>query len=74
MTYLLYAFGVIVLAVALMPKTPSPQRPSLEDLTAPTVKQGKPITKVFGQRIITGPNIVWYGDIGYNQVRVKSGK
>lgn len=70
-----FAFVVVViLAVVLQPKPPPIKPPSLDDLKAPTVKQGKPVTKVFGQRIVTSPNIVWYGDLSYNKVTVKGGK
>ena len=74
MLYFFFAVVVIILAVVLQPKPPPIKLPSLDDLKVPTVKQGKPITKVFGQRIVTSPNIVWYGDLSYNDVRVKSGK
>lgn len=74
MLYVLYALVVIVLAVVLMPKPPAQKPPALTDLTAPTVKQGKPVAKVFGRKIVSGTSIVWYGDLAYNDVRAKGGK
>ena len=74
MGYAIFAIVVVILAVVLQPKPPAMKPPSLNDLTVPTVKQGKPITKVFGQRIVTSPNIVWFGDLAYNKVSSKGGK
>lgn len=74
MIYFVFALVVVILAIVLQPKPPVQKPPSLDDLSLPTVKQGKPITKVFGQKIVTSPNIVWYGDLSYNKVKVKSGK
>ena len=74
MGYIILAIVVVVLAVVLQPKPPVLAPPSLTDLNVPTAKQGKPIPKVFGQKIVTSPNIVWYGDLAYNAIRVKGGK
>lgn len=74
MGYIVAAIVVVILAFALQPKPPQITPPSLDDLKAPVITQGKPIVKVFGKRIITGPNIVWYGDLAYNKVKVKGGK
>lgn len=72
MEYLIYAIIVVVLAVALAPKTPGQEPASLSEIDVPTAEVGKPIPKVFGRRIVRSPNIVWYGDLGYNKVK-KSG-
>lgn len=69
MGYVIFALVVLVLAFALQPKPPAVKPPSLDDIELPTVGQGKPIPKVFGRRIVTSPNIVWYGDLAYNDVR-----
>ena len=75
MEYFLYFVVVVVLAFALQPKpAPAVLPPSLDDIEIPTVGQGKPVPKVFGKRIVTSPNIVWYGDLGYNDIRKKGGK
>lgn len=74
MGYITFAIVVLVLAVVLQPKPPVQTPPSLSELEVPTAKQGKAIPKVFGQKIITSPNIVWYGDLAYNRVKVKGGK
>lgn len=72
MAYLVYAIVVVVLAIALAPRTPGQKPASLEEIDVPTAQEGKPIPKVFGRRIVQSPNIVWYGDLGYNKVK-KSG-
>jgi hypothetical protein len=74
MGYIVFAIVVIILAVVLQPKPPVPAPPSLSELEVPTAKQGKAIPKVFGQKIVTSPNIVWYGDLAYNKVTSKGGK
>lgn len=74
MEYIIYAIIVIVLAVALQPKPPGVEPPSLSEIDVPTAKQGRPVPKVFGRRIVKSPNIVWYGDLGYNKVKKSGGK
>lgn len=74
MEYAVWAIVVLVLAVALQPKPPGLKPPSLSEIDVPTAKQGRPIPKVFGRRIVKSPNIVWYGDLGYNKVKKSGGK
>ena len=74
MGYVLFALVVVVLAVVLQPKMPQVKPPELSELDLPTVKQGKPIPKVFGRRIVTSPSVVWYGDLAYNNVRGKKSR
>jgi len=74
MGYLIYAVIVIILAVALTPRPPGVEAPALSEINAPTADEGRPIPKVFGRRVIQSPNIVWYGDIGYNKVFKAGGK
>ena len=74
MSYLIYALIVIILAVALAPQAPASEPPSLTNIDAPTAKQGRPVPKIFGTRILQSPNIVWYGDVGYNEVLSEGGK
>lgn len=71
MLYVLIAVVVVALAFALQPKAPGTKPPNLSEINVPTAKQGKPIPKVFGTRIVQSPNIVWYGDMGYNKIQGK---
>lgn len=74
MEYLVVALIVVVLAVALQPKPPGQKPPSLSEIDVPTAEQGKAIPKVFGRRIVQSPNIVWYGDLGYNKIKSSGSK
>lgn len=71
-----YYIAVLILAayisVAMAPK-PSPPKPaSLEDFDVPTAEQGREVPVVFGTVTITGPNVIWYGNLGTQEI-LKSG-
>ena len=54
------------IAYLMAPKPPKPRHAravGLEQFTVPTAEEGRPIQVLFGSRYITGPNIVWYGDL-----------
>jgi hypothetical protein len=74
MSYLVFAVIVLIAAVMLQPKPPGQKPPSLSEIDVPTAAQGKPVPKVFGKRIVQSPNIVWYGDLGYNKVTQSGSK
>lgn len=61
----------VAVSFALRPKAPDVQPAATEDLQFPTAEAGSPITVVFGTVLVSSPNIVWYGDLGY--VAIKSG-
>lgn len=63
-----------VISYALAPKPPAPPPPALEDFTVPTAEEGKPVPVVFGEVWITGPNVIWYGDLSTTPIRKKGGK
>lgn len=70
----LFVFAIsIVLSIVLRPKAPEPARPALEDLSVPKAEAGDPIPVPFGTVMITGPNVVWYGDPGYEAVKSGGG-
>lgn len=56
---------------ALAPKPPSPDQPTLDDIDAPTADEGRPIPVVFGTVKVTGPNIIWYGDLKTKKIKSK---
>lgn len=62
------------LSIAMQPKTPKPPPASMSDFSVPTAEEGRPIPVVFGTVIVTGPNVVWYGDLRNAPVKTKSGK
>lgn len=54
--------------------TSSSNNPStLEDFDVPTASDGKQMPVVFGTVTLQSSNIVWYGDLDYNEVREESG-
>lgn len=60
--------------MALAPKPPIPEPASLEDVDAPVAEEGKAIPVVFGDAWVTGPNVLWYGDLRATPIRKKGGK
>jgi len=64
----------IVVATSLAPKTEPPKPASLEDFKLPTAEPGRSIPVVFGTVMVTGPNVVWYGDLYAARIRSKGGK
>jgi hypothetical protein len=71
-------FVVLIVAAlvvsALAPRPPSPKPASLNDFEVPTADQGRPIPVVFGTVTVTGPNVIWYGDLGTEAIRRRGGK
>lgn len=72
--YLIIAVVFAVISFALRPRIPEQPPPSTEDINVPTAEEGRPIPVVFGRVLVTGSNVVWYGDLGYEEVRSEGGK
>jgi hypothetical protein len=67
--------AALVLSRVLAPKPPKPQKPaSLEEFDAPIAEAGVPIPVVFGEVLLSGPNVVWYGDLSSDPIKSKGGK
>lgn len=64
----------LILQFALAPKVDAPKPAGLGDIKAPTAEAGREIPVLFGRRKITGPNVVWYGDLRVTAVKKKSKK
>lgn len=62
------------LTTALAPKPPEPPPAALEDFNIPTAEEGRPVPVVFGTVLITGPNVIWYGDLRTRRIKSKGGK
>lgn len=60
-----FLFAAIVAAIVyvMQPRPPKTKRPTLEDFSIPRANQGDSIPMVFGTVRITGPTVVWYGDL-----------
>ena len=69
--------GILVLSAiisyALAPKPPQPKPSRLEDFDAPTAEEGRPLPVVFGTVWLTGPNVLWYGDLRTSPIKSSGG-
>lgn len=63
-----------IVSYALRPKPPVPKPAALEDFDIPVAEQGRPIPVVFGTMLLTGPNVLWYGDLRTTPIKEKAGK
>lgn len=57
------SYGVSALT---RPKTKRAQAPTpagLSAFTVPTAEEGRPMQVLFGKRYISGPNVLWYGNL-----------
>lgn len=64
----------MIISAALAPKPKGPKAAGLGDFTVPTAEDGREIPVLFGTRDLTGPNVVWYGDLKTKAVKAKGGK
>ena len=65
--------AVISSLLAPRPKVQDARPGQIDGKDVPTAEQGKPIPVLFGTRILSGPNIVWWGDVEVRAIRKKSG-
>lgn len=73
-SYLVILVVSALVSYALAPK-PSPPKPaSLEDFDAPTAEEDREIPVVFGTVTITGPNVIFYGNLRSEAIRKSGGK
>lgn len=67
------ALGVAVLALAytvfFQPKQDAPKAATLEDFQIPTAEEGRTIPVLFGTRMISGANVVWYGNLDKKEIK-----
>lgn len=63
-----------LIATALAPKPPAPKPAALQDFDVPVAEQGRPVPVVFGTVLITGVNVLWYGDLRTSPIKKKGGK
>ena len=62
------------ISAALAPKPPVPKPAAIEDFDVPVAEQGRPVLAVFGTVTLTGPNVLWYGDLRTSAIQEKGGK
>lgn len=53
-----------VLSFVLTPKATNATASTLEDFSIPTASSSAAISVVMGERVVSNPNVVWYGDLG----------
>ncbi|MCC6007210.1 MAG: hypothetical protein JJU40_06000 [Rhodobacteraceae bacterium] len=68
------ARAAIPYALSPRPRVETPRAAGLDDLSLPTAEEGRPIPVVFGTVLITGPNVVWVGDLRVEPIRRRGGK
>lgn len=58
----------IVVNILTAPKIPKDKntQPDLKEFTMPTAEEGRAIPVIFGKQKITGSNVIWWGDLGFN--------
>ena len=70
---LLLVIGVTLAREFLFPpKGPKNAKPSgLGDFRLPTATEGRPIPLIWGRVLLSGPNVVWYGDLRQEAIQKK---
>ena len=66
--------SAISYALSPRPKVAKPKAAGLDDFSLPTAEEGRPIPVIFGTVLITGPNVVWAGDLRVDPIKKKGGK
>lgn len=73
--YLIILVVTTLVVTALAPKLPNntPTPSSAGDFDVPVAEEGRPIPVVFGTVRITGPNVLWYGDLSSEPIYSSGG-
>jgi len=72
-TQIIWYVVTLIISIALTPKPKKPKAAALEDFEFPTAEEDRSIPVVFGEIDISGPNVVWYGDLNIKAIRKSSG-
>ena len=72
--YALYFVVALVISYSLTPKPQNTKPAGLEEIQAPTAEVGREIPVLFGTRDLSGPNVVWYGDLRTVPIKKRGGK
>ena len=67
---LLISVAVQIVAYIIMPKPKAPKPDAAKELENPTAEAGIPVPVLFGEKIIKGPNILWFGDKSINTYKI----
>jgi len=63
-----------LLSAMFAPKPPQPTPAAIGDFSVPTAEQNRTIPVIFGKVWVTGPNVVWYGDLNSAAIKKGGGK
>jgi hypothetical protein len=66
--------AIISWALAPRPRIPDAQPGQIGDRDIPIASQDAPITVLFGTRVLSQPNVVWWGDVTVDPIRRDGGK
>lgn len=64
----------LVVSFAFMPKPQTRPPAGLNEFNVPTAEVGREIPVLFGTRLISAPNVVWYGHLRTIAIKKKGGK
>lgn len=64
--------GTFVLGQLLLPRRQGLGRAD-ENIKAPTIDETRPIPVVYGQCLLAGPNVAWWGDLLIGKIKVETG-
>ena len=66
--------ALMVISYLMTPKAAKPVTPAVGELNATVVDSYSPVPVLFGTRLLSNPNLVWYGDIRTTPIKTKGGK
>lgn len=66
------AIAVSALSLVLMPRPKTPKPDAATDLDDPVAEAGKPIPVVFGEVMVKGLNVLWFGDKKVKTIKVSA--
>lgn len=69
--YLIIMIVMLIISDLTRPVPKSPRRPGLGDFQFPTADASRKIPVVWGEPLIRGPNVTWYGDLFIRKITKK---
>ena len=72
MWYFVVFVTALVFSAFVSPKPPSVGNSAAKSPTVPSATEGRAIAVLFGTRVLSGPNVVWYGNFSSAAVKKKS--
>ncbi len=66
------SWTISALLIKKPPKNKFAPPTGIEQFNLPTAEEGRPIQVLFGKKYITGPNVVWYGDLKSEAIQIRA--